>query len=363
MALLGHTGLAAQTITFQPYLTFDWDPVFYDPGTGDTSANYRSFNIDQTGLKVTGVLDKVSAYAEVRGFPSGSNNVNEFDGASAAQISSFTKPIYYAWGKYQFTETGNIWGGKFKPNFGPILFDTSHFGMGWQQKLSGGHTLSGFVLQPGTVINAYSPIGWLSLKIPGDRGIRFLVLEEYISRTFMLFGGISYDYLGDDYNKLHANGFVAYLGIPNLTLSAELALAVYIKEYAVVKDMSKPTETDNTGLGLGAYVAAEYKIIDPLSVGMSFKLVDPLVGAKQNMPQAGKDLTAVLDGEVSTATAGLYCKFAPARGFYIQPTLNIKFANAINGYTPKNSDGEDGQKAGVDFTLTFRWEPSIKLGG
>jgi hypothetical protein len=92
MVLLG-ASLYAQTITFQPYPTFAWDPVFYDPGTGDTSGNYRFFNFNQAGLKVTGVLGKATAYAEVRGFPSGSNEYNPYDGASLAQVSSFTKPI------------------------------------------------------------------------------------------------------------------------------------------------------------------------------------------------------------------------------------------------------------------------------
>jgi hypothetical protein len=361
LVLLG-ASLYAQTITFQPYLTFDWDPVFYDPGTGDTSANYRSFNFDQAGLKVTGVLGKATAYAEVRGFPSGSNTYNVYDGSAANQITSFTKPIYYAWGKYQFTETGNIWAGKFKPSFGPILFDSSHFGIGWQQKIPGGHTLSGYVFQPSVNINVFNPMGWWALKIPEDRGIRFLVLEEYVSKTFMLFGGASYDYLGNEYSKLHFNVFAAYLGVPKLTLSAELAAAVYIKEDGVVKDAAKPAEADNAGLGLGAYLSAEYQLLDPLALGATFKLLDPLVGAAKNMPQAGKNVQAVLDGEISAATVGLYCKFAPARGFYIQPAINIKFANAINGYTPKNG-AEDGQKAGLDFTLTFRWEPSIRIGG
>ncbi|MDR1250438.1 MAG: hypothetical protein LBK63_14210 [Treponema sp.] len=358
MALTVCSGLFAQSITFQPYLTFDWDPVYYDPGTGESSYNYRAFNFNQTGLKVTGVLDKASAYAEIRGFPSGSTAYNEYDGVSFGQVNSFTKPIYYAWGKYQFTETGNIWAGKFKPAFGPILFDSSHFGLGWQQKIAGGHTLSGFVLQPGATINAYNPIGWFAHSIPEDEGIRFLVMEEYMSQTLMLSGGASYDYLGDDYSKIHANVFAAYMGIPKLTLSAEFALAVYIKENGVAQDMSDPTETEDMGAGIGAYVSAEYKVLAPLALGVSFKLIDPLIGAKQNMPGDGKNLQTTVEGEISAATAGLYLKFAPAKGFYIQPQMNVKFANALNDNTP----GDDGEKAGVDLQLTFRWEPSIKLG-
>jgi hypothetical protein len=68
--VIAGSSLFAQTIMFQPYLIFDWDPVFYDSGTGDTSANYWSFNINHTGLKVTGVLGKAGAHAEVRGVPS-----------------------------------------------------------------------------------------------------------------------------------------------------------------------------------------------------------------------------------------------------------------------------------------------------
>jgi hypothetical protein len=357
MVVLAGSGLFAQTVTFQPYLTLDWDAVFYDPGTGDTSANYRSFNFDQAGLKVTGVLGKVSAYAEVRGFPSGSTTYNDFDGLGPVQVNSFTKPIYYAWGKYQFTETGNIWGGKFKPTFGPILFDTSHFGAGWQQKLPGGHTLSGFVFQPSATINAYNPLSWFAHSIPADRGIRFLVLEEYMSRTLMITGGAAYDYLGDEYSKIHANVFGAFMGVPKLTLSAELALAVYLKEDGIIKDTTKPTETENAGIGLGAYISAEYKVLDPLALGASFRLVDPLLGAQTNMPGAGKNMQQIVEGEISTATVSLYATYTPARGFYIEPRMSIQFANALNDYTPN-----DGKKAGIDFQLRFRWEPTIRLG-
>ncbi|MHB9293503.1 hypothetical protein Holit_02628 [Hollandina sp. SP2] len=91
--VLVSSSLCAQTITIQPYLTLDWDAVFYDPGTGDTSANYRPFNFDQAGLKITGVLGKVTAYAEVRGFPSGSTTYNVYDGYAASQEGSYTKPI------------------------------------------------------------------------------------------------------------------------------------------------------------------------------------------------------------------------------------------------------------------------------
>ncbi|MDR2397541.1 MAG: hypothetical protein LBD74_02125 [Spirochaetaceae bacterium] len=365
VAFLGRIGLGAQSITIQPYLSLNWDPVYYDSATGDTKENYRAFNLGQSGLKVTGLLGKVSAYAEVRGFPSSSTNYNEYDGSSLSHVSSWNKPIYYAWGKYQFTETGNIWGGKFKPNFGPLLFDSSHFGLGWQQQLPGGHTLSGFVLQPSVSISAYNPVTWISLAesggIPSDEGIRFLVLEEYVSQTFIAAGGASYDYLGNDYNKLHFNVFTAFMGIPRLTLSAEGALAVYIKEGGVIKDQDKPTEADDVGLGLGVYVAAEYKVLDPLSLGCFFKLVDPLVGAGQHRPGDGKDLTTVVDGEISAAVVGLSVKWAPVKGFSIKPQMNVKFSNALNGVTPSNGT-EDGTRVGIDFQLCFRWEPSIKLG-
>jgi hypothetical protein len=227
--------------------------------------------------------------------------------------------------------------------------------------------VSGYVLQPGAAINAFNPITWWPLAaaggIPSDEGIRFLVLEEYVSQTLRVFGGASYDYLGNEYSKLHFDVFASYMGIPNLTLVAEGAMAVYLKEDGVIKDTGDPTKTENMGIGLGAYFSAEYLMIKPLSLGASLKLVDPLLGAKQNMPQNGKNIQAVLDGEISVATFGLYLKYAPVKGFYIQPQMNVKFANALNDYTPKNADGEDGGKAGVDFQLTFRWEPSLKIGG
>jgi hypothetical protein len=361
MAVLACAAVFGQSITFQPYLTFDWDLVYYDPVTGLTAANARAFNFDQAGLKVTATVDKISAYAEVRGFPSGSNQYNEYDGTSAGQVSSYTKPIYYAWGKYQFTQNGNIWAGKFKPSFGPILFDSSHFGMGWQQKFAAGegsHTLSGFVFQPGFVLNVYAPMDWMAKTIPAHEGIRLLLLDELFFKTFTLFGGAAYDYLGENYSKLYFNAFCAWTGVPKLTLSFEAALAVYLKENGIIKDTANPNDVDNAGIGFGLYAAAEYKIIAPVSVGVSLKLVDPLAGAKQNMPMNGKDRTAIAEGEFNTATLALFTKFAPVRDFYIQPQVQVKFANALNGVDPSDSDGNN---VGLDFSLTFRWEPRVRL--
>jgi hypothetical protein len=362
MFLSAGAAVSAQSITFQPYLTFDWDAVFYDPISGLTAVNARAFNFTQAGIKVTAAVDRVSAYAEVRGFPSGSTQYNEYDGSSAAQVNSLTRPVYYAWGKYQATPDGNLWAGKFKPAFGPVLFDASQFGIGWQRKLAGGggsHTLSGFVLQPGVALNSYYPLGWAALAIPAHDGLRLLVLDEYYAKTLFVTGGAAYDYLGGGYSKLYLNGYAAWTGVPRLTLSAEAALAFYIKEDGIVKDPEHPEDADGAGAGFGLYAAAEYRVSEPVSAGLSLKLVDPLIGAARSLPGNGKNVQDLTEGEFSAASLGLFARFAPARDFYIQPDLSFQFANTLNGADPSD---KDGREAGVNCSLTFRWEPRIRLG-
>jgi hypothetical protein len=95
-------------------------------------------------------------------------------------------------------------------------------------------------------------------------------------------------------------------------------------------------------------------VANPLAFGAGFKLADPFVGAKVSAPGDGTEAT--IEGEIATATIGVYAKISPAKGFYIQPGVDIKIANAINGnsYT-------DGKPVGVACQLRFRWEPSITL--
>jgi hypothetical protein len=361
--LLG-TALYGQSLTVQPYLSFDWDPIFYDPGTGKTSGfEYRAFNIEQAGFKITGKLDKATVYVETRGIPG--NVYNSYDGASKNQESSFTKPVYYAWGKYQLTETGNIWAGKFKPLFGPVLIDSSQFGAGWQQKIgASGHTVSGFILQPAANLNSYYPTSWLdntpkpkSIAVE-DGGIRILALEEYFapSGKFMFAGGIAYDYLPfssdkNDASRITIDATAAFMGIEKLTLSGEVLLAMYMQKdgFSTIGGGS-----DDSGFGFGFNLAAEYKVANPLAFGAGFKLADPFVGAKVSAP--GDGTKATIDGSIATATASVYAKYAPAKGFYIQPQVDIKMANALNG-----NSYSDGKPVGVAFQLRFRWEPSITL--
>jgi hypothetical protein len=346
--------LFAQSVIVQPYVTLDWDPVYYDPVSGVTAMNYRAFNLDKAGVKLTGDMDKVTVHIEIRGIPPGSNSYNRYDDKSIREGSSYTRPIYSAWGKYQFTKTGALLGGKFKPNFGPWLFDAGCFGIGWRQKIGDAHTLSGYILQPGVTINAYNPPAW-SLTIPADRGIRALLLEEYYTPAFWVSGGVAYDYLGNGYNKVYVNASAAYTGIPNLTVIAEGALAVYVKEKGIMKDAAKRDQAENAGLGFGLYVAAEY-FLEPVALGTSFKLVDPLAGAAQCMPGDGPNVMAVTAGQFSAATLGVYLRYLPVDSFYIRPQVNIKMANVLNGVTPTSNKGH---KTGFDFQLTFHWEPTF----
>jgi hypothetical protein len=367
LAVLTAGGVFAQdrSITLQPYLSFDWDPLQFSLTKGDHYGNYRAFNFDQTGIKITGRLDKITAYVEVRGFPSGSGTgaptntgyvegYNAYDTNAMRQFTSFEKPVYYAWGKYQFTETGNIWAGKFKPMFGPNLFDWSHFGAGWQQKIAGAHTVSGFILNPRDIDGYFmAPAGGPSKPEKDNEGIRLLVMDEFMSENLMLTGGILWDCLPqeakEDANRLYFNVFAAYRGIENLTLSGEAAVVLTLQKDGIVKDSAKRTETDDAGVGFGIFVAADYRIFDPLSVGVSFKLVDPLAGAEQNMNGTA--------GEFTYADLGISVTYTPARGFYINPGFTLKLENALNDYEPP----DDGSKVGVDFQLRFRWEPSLRL--
>ena len=369
------------SITFQPYLSFDWDPLHYDPVIGDHYGNYRAFNFEQAGIKVTGNLDKITAYVEVRGFPQGSRDVyNKYDGLTPAYSADWEKPVFWAWGKYQFTETGNIWAGKFTPAFGPVIFDWEQFGIGWQQKIAGAHTVSAFLLQPNGSPAKLNPTpfggaqGVPTLTPENDNeGLRFLLLEEFMSPTMMITGGVLFDYLPQDTTenavKVYFDVFAAYWGIPNLTLSGEFGVAIYSQKGGIIKD----TTPEDSGLGLAALIGAEYKIIDPLIAGLYFAVFDPLLGAKKVhlldgesaylVPnQTAGNITQAVDGEISITNLGAYVKFSPGAGFSIQPGVVINLANALNNTQPVRPNGNDGSKVGVNVEIRFRWEPSFRVG-
>jgi hypothetical protein len=364
-----------QSITFQPYLSFDWDPLHYDPVIGDQYGNYRAFNFEQAGLKVTGNLDKVTAYVEVRGFPKWSRDgYNKYDGLTPAYSAEWEKPVFWAWGKYQFTETGNIWAGKFKPLFGPYLFDWEQFGIGWQQKIAGAHTVSAFLLQPNGPTGNINPYLRVPTTVPenDNEGVRILITEEWMTPVMMLVGGVLYDYLpqdaAEDASKVYLNVFATYWGIPNLSLTGEIGVAIYSQKDGIIKD----TDPEDSGFGIAALIGAEYKIIDPVIAGLYFAFFDPLVGAKTVHLLNGESAGIVgnqtsgtfyqwAEGEVSIANLGLYVKFSPGAGFFIQPGIVVNLANALNNAQPLKPNGDDGAKVGANIEIRFRWEPSFTL--
>ena len=375
--LLGAAVFGQNSITFQPHLSFDWDPLHYDPVIGDQYGNYRAFNFEQAGLKVTGNFDKLTAYVEVRGFPAGSREVyNKYDGLTPSYSYFWSNPVFWAWGKYQFTETGNIWAGKFKTLFGPYLMDWELFGIGWQQKFAGGaHTVSAFLLQPDGPtgnINPYMRVPTLTPENDNE-GLRFLLMDEFLSPTMMITGGVLFDYLpqdtAEDAVKVYFDVFATYWGIPKLSLTGEVALVAYSQKGGITKD----TTPEDSGLGLAALIGAEYKIIDPVIAGIYFAVFDPLLGAKTVHLMSGESVYIVenqttgtynqwVEGEISIANLGLYVKFSPGAGFFIQPGVVINLANALNNTQPLKSNGDDGSKVGANIEIRFRWEPSFSIG-
>ncbi|GMO42936.1 MAG: hypothetical protein Pg6C_04590 [Treponemataceae bacterium] len=378
-------------VTIQPYLSFDWDPLFFDPVIGEYYGNYRAFNFDQAGLKITGNLGKITAYVEVAGFPSGSQNYNKYDGLTENN-RNYNAPVYYAWGKYQFTETGNIWAGKFKPMFGPALFDWGHFGAGWQQRIAA-HTVSGFLLLPGDLPGQFrtafvNPMISQEVMLHGpiapdsdNKGLRLMVMDELMTRTFLLTGGALFDYLPQsaddvaDASKMYFDVFVTHWGISRLTLTGELAAVVYLQKDGIIKDPDKFSETADAGFGFGIFAQAEYHVIEPLALGVEIKLTDPLVGAARVSLNDGErgdppnpannfrmnSFYKDVEGQFGIAYAQVYAKYSPFAGFFIQPGFKLKMANALNDYQPKNAAGDDGSRVGVDFQLRIRWEPSMRL--
>lgn len=377
--LLGAAAFGQNSVTIQPYLSFDWDPLYFDPVIGDHYGNYRALNFDRAGLRLTGNLDKITAFIEARGFPIGSRDFyNKYDGGTPMLTLNWEKPLYLAWGKYQLTETGNVWAGKFLPIFGPKLFDWEHFGIGWQQRIAGAHTVSAFLLEPDGANGRFMPPGVTANRPEADNvGMRILVMEEYMSQTMALTGGVLYEYLpqdtAEDASKVYFNIFASHWGIPNLTINGELGMVIYAQKNGIIKD----TSPEDSGVGLGAFIGAEYRIYGPFSAGLFFVLFDPLLGAKKVNLMAG-DITPTLppgtpgreysgnffqfvDGEVAMASIGAYANFSPGGGFSIQPGVTINLANALNNTQPVKHNGDDGSKAGVSFELRFCWEPSFRL--
>jgi hypothetical protein len=362
----GFWPLYPQTLKVQPYLSFDWDPLAYDTQSGDSSDfEYRAFNFDQTGIKFTFTMDNMSVFLESRGFPSGANTYNTYDGYSEDQVDSYEKIVYYAWAKYQFTPSGAIWVGKFKPAFGPMLIDSSHFGAGWQQK-AGSHTVSAFVFQPGANLKRFIPkgSGWAYPGPADTKGIRFLLMDEYMSQTMYATFGAAYTVFTPAVNtnnvtQLHFDAFVSYSGLPKWTFTGEGAVAVYMQEDGIYKDSERADDPSDAGVGFALFASAEYKLADPIALGLSFELDDVLVGAKKNTPANGKRVGAydygIADGEINLAELGLYTSITPGKGFSIQPKVSVELANLFNG------NDHEGSMVGCNFQLRVRWEPSITL--
>ncbi|MDR2490857.1 MAG: hypothetical protein LBD20_05590 [Spirochaetaceae bacterium] len=363
---------AAQTLQVQPYITLDYDPVYFDPYAGETSLNGRALNFNQAGIKFTGTMGPVTAFIEARGYPgysaAGGGNYEPgstpfYNHADPEPKWFSPSPVYYAWAKWQATETGNLWAGKFKPFFGPALFDQSHYGLGWQQKIAG-VTVNLFVMQPRRWdSNLFAVSGMPAEPKNYWEGLRILAsAERFKYGGLTIAGGALFDWLpaGEkDAYRLTGDVYVGYTGIKNLTLTGEAALIVNIyKEGIKIKSTESPKDA---AVGLGVYLNAEYKLLPPLAFGLTFDLRDACLGSDTNAPYDGLSsyngfVAKTVDGEINKATIGIYGKYTPHKSFYIQPQVNIKFANALNGYTPP-----DGKQAGVDFQIRFRLEPSFVI--
>ncbi|MDR2521256.1 MAG: hypothetical protein LBC72_01705 [Spirochaetaceae bacterium] len=363
---------AAQTLLVQPYITLDYDPVYFDPFAGETGLNARALNFNQAGIKFTGTVSTVTAFIEARGYPgysaAGGGNYEPgstpfYNHADPEPKWFSPSPVYYAWAKWQATETGNLWAGKFKPFFGPALFDQSHYGIGWQQKISG-VTVNVFAMQPRRWdSNLFTVSGMPAEPVHYWEGLRILAsAERFKAGGLTVAGGALFDWLPNgekDAYRLTGDVYVSYTGIKNLTLIGEAACIVNIYEDGIkIKSTEAP---ESAAVGLGVYINAEYKPLSPLACGLTFTLKDACLGADKNAPYDGLSsysgfVAQKVDGEINTATVGIYGKYAPHKSFYIQPQVNIKFANALNGYTPP-----DGKQAGVDFQIRFRWEPSFVI--
>ena len=363
---------AAQSLRIQPYLTLDYDPVYFDPYAGAASVNLRAFNFNQAGIKFTGTAGAVTAYIEARGYPGYSSagsgvydpGASPFYNHADPEPKWFSpSPVYYAWAKWQATATGNLWAGKFKPFFGPALFDQSHYGIGWQQKAAG-MTLNLFALQPRRWdSNLFAVQGMPAEPKNYWEGLRVLAsVERFQAAGVSLAGGALFDWLPNgekDAYRLTGSVYVSFEGVENLTLTGEAAVILNVYEGGLA--VRRGEAARDAAVGLGLYVNAEYRLPRSFAVGCNFTLKDACLGADTNRSYDGLSgyngfVFQPTTGEINTATAGFYGKYAPAKHFYIQPQLNIKFANALNGYNPSG-----GERAGVDIQLRFRWEPTFTI--
>jgi len=342
-------------IKFQPYMEIWWLPVAGDSSAGNTKENYRALNFYQAGLKVTGTYDKAQVYVELRGQPSG-GIYNENDVNAFVADNWNWKSLYYAWGKYNFISSGNLWIGKFKPLFGPMLIDQGVMGAGWEQKFGNSLKVSGFLLQP-QFFNGKGEFKQGPKKGNDWEGIGAMVTADYMGKTLMLNGGVYYGYLQEENAQFILEGFASYTGINKFTFTGE----------AVFGYSKVPGEG---AAGLGIYADAMYTFDEKkvFSAGLNVKWATPEFGAdtvtpvdydyrdydmtnddktKRTYPQTVKGITAAMDVSV-------YCYFKPHKSFWIQPSVTAKMVNWANGV-----DGKDGVV--WDAKLLFRFEPSFTL--
>jgi hypothetical protein len=211
-------------------------------------------------------------------------------------------------------------------------------------------------------------------------------MDEYMSQTMYATFGAAYTVFTPTQNanalwvntntvtQLHFDAFVSYSGAPKWTFTGEGAVAVYMQENGLYKNSEYKSYAGNTwaqgtggdpsdaGVGFALFASAEYKLTDPIALGVSFELDDVLVGAKKNTPANGKRVGAydygTADGEINLAELGLYTSITPGKGFSIQPKVSVELANLFNGNDPKG-----GSMVGCNFQLRVRWEPSITLMG
>jgi len=353
-------------IRFQPYLQLYWKPVLGDPAIGETHTNYRALQFNQAGIKVTGTFEKASLYWEARGVPSG-GVYDPYDTDQGMIKGWANNAAYYAWGKYQFTSTGNLWIGKFKPTFGPVLIDASVMGAGWQQKL-GALGLNIYAVQPSygygasyQVVNA-GLLAQAKEKADVDEGVAGIITLDYGAKTFNASGGLSFHYISEYASSFLFDAMAMFRGVPKLTIMGDLLVTLAsatVSETdttATTSESAIKVDKDKSSLGLGVYISAEYAVTPVINPGISFLLATPDLEGESVSLQTAEGAYAPIKGKFTAANIGVYCKIQPQRSFYFQPGLTIKAGNALND----SRDGKDSVT--YDFTLTFRWEPSFNVG-
>lgn len=327
------SGLFAQQdskieLQIQPYLELYYMPFAGDPLRG-TVPDYRAFSFEQSGIKVTGTTDRLQVYWEARGVPD--TYVNSGDVRSSGRVIP-SNAAYYGWGKYFFTDTGNIWGGRFKPFFGPNLIDQGVTGMGWQQKLSEEKTLGVYLLKP---VNIRGKAGlWTNSGAVDDgEGFAALATLDFAGEHSLFNLGLYYAILRKNINhEILGEIFASYWGIENLTLTGEIVMAVNKYEDFI-------TAGYRNAVGFGCYGLAEYQAVDTLGILFSIRY-------------NAADLTAEKIYSADSNIA-LGVKYSPGKSFYIQPMFYLQAENLLNG--------RNENKLIYDFKITFRWEPGYNI--